>query len=73
MLDDTDFWPVPCPKCGQVTQEKIGDLKHGVRVTCHGCGAHLWYHVETFLDALEKAKRAFGSVTWRVGKPDKDT
>jgi hypothetical protein len=62
MLNDTDAWPVTCPECGKITKKQIGWLKNNTGFRCDGCQTNLWFHKETFVEALEQAKRTIDTL-----------
>lgn len=56
MLNDTDALPVTCANCGNITYEKIGWQKKGIRFTCRRCGRTFKFNNEAFVQMLENLK-----------------
>jgi hypothetical protein len=57
MLNDDDVWPVPCPNCGKMKNNAIGQLKCTSSLTCDSCGAKLQFYNDVFADAVDNLRR----------------
>ena len=60
ILDDATI-PIPCPGCGQKTEQSIGWIKARDKFTC-ACGAIINLDNDQFREELAKIDRATGEL-----------
>lgn len=57
MFDDKRI-PIPCPKCGQKTEQSVAWIKAHDHFACPGCGTRIDIQADNFLDGIRTAETA---------------
>ena len=60
--------PVPCPKCGEKSQQKVSRLKTSPKLTCGACGVSFAVDAKQLPAGIEKANKALSDFRKMLGK-----